>query len=471
MNPRAKSIAVVSVALVLLARGSAALAAISAQTSNLTNGFGTSASFGLVGNGCISDSGWGGACLDGNALIGTRGVAVSPDGKNIYGASTTSDALTALSRNATTGAVAQLAGTGGCHSLSGHGGTCVTGKALDEANVPVVSADGKHVYATAKLSNSITAFSRDAATGVLTQLAGTNACISLSGTSGQCVVGRAMSGMSSLAISSDGKHVYAAADFSDAIVAFSRDATTGQLTQLSGTAGCISLTGTSATCIVGKAIDGPYGVTVSPDGATVYLSAHHSDAVAVFSRNSTTGALTQLSGTAGCVSETGTSGSCVDGFGLDGPTFLAVSPDNANLYVSAYFSDAVLAFTRNTSTGAVTQLTGTGGCVSEFGTGGACADGVALDGAHNVAVSPDGENLYAASGEGDAVTSFARDATSGRITQLTGRGCISEAGSGGACTDYIELDGVHGLAVSPDNKDVYGGTFWSEGIVFLSRTR
>ena len=45
-------------------------------------------------------------------------------------------------------------------------------------------------------------------------------------------------------------------------------------------------------------------VVVSPDGKNVYV-ASRGNAVAVFSRNTTTGILTQLSGTAGCIDEIG----------------------------------------------------------------------------------------------------------------------------------------------------------------------
>src|SRR5205807_4073445 len=108
----------------------------------------------------------------------------------------------------------------------------------------------------------------------------------------------------------DGVHVYVASELSDAVAAFARNSPPGALTQLSGTAGCVSETGTSGACADGNALDGAGGIAVSPDGTTVYATAATSDAVAVLSRNPTTGTLTQLSGTAGCTSETGTSGNC-----------------------------------------------------------------------------------------------------------------------------------------------------------------
>jgi sugar lactone lactonase YvrE len=78
------------------------------------------------------------------------------------------------------------------------------------------------------------------------------------------------------------------------------------------------------------------------------------------------------------VSETGTAGACVDGTALDGATGVSVSPDGTSVYVASETSRAVAVFARDAATGAIVQLEGTAGCVSESGTGGACADGRAL---------------------------------------------------------------------------------------------
>ena len=121
------------------------------------------------------------------------------------------------------------------------------------------------------------------------------------------------------------------------------------------------------------------------------------------------GILTQLPGTAGCVSEDGTGGACVDRRALDGVTGVTVSPDGKNVYVAAEISGAVAIFTRNKATGALTQLPATAGCVSEDGTGGACVDGRALVSAASVTVSPDGRNVYVSSNVSNAVAVFARN--------------------------------------------------------------
>ena len=89
----------------------------------------------------------------------------------------------------------------------------------------------------------------------------------------------------------------------------------------------------------------PNSVAVSPDGKSVYAASADSDAVARLVRNTTTGAVTQPAGTAGCVSETG-AGPCADGHGLDGARSVAVSADGKSVYVTSLRSNAVARFNR-----------------------------------------------------------------------------------------------------------------------------
>ncbi len=182
-------------------------------------------------------------------------------------------------------------------------------------------------------------------------------------------------------------------------------AVTGDLTQPTGTAGCVSETG-AGPCADGHGLMLPAGVAVSPDGKSVYAASYDSDAVARLNRNTTAGAIGQPAGTPGCISETGSGGSCADGHALINPHAVAVSPDGKSVYVASY-GDAVARLNRNPTTGAITQPAGTAGCVSEDGTG-PCADGHALKGPQGVAVSADGKSVYVASFVSNAVARFNR---------------------------------------------------------------
>jgi hypothetical protein len=64
-------------------------------------------------DGCVSENGAMGTCMDGHALFGAAMVAVSPDGRYVYVASFDSSAVTTFARNTVTGVLGQLNGGGG----------------------------------------------------------------------------------------------------------------------------------------------------------------------------------------------------------------------------------------------------------------------------------------------------------------------------------------------------------------------
>ena len=171
-----------------------------------------------------------------------------------------------------------------------------------------------------------------------------------------CATGKALQHADwffSLTVSPDGKNVYVASGGSDAIAIFDRDPSNGELTQKTGTSGCISEDGNSGypdntpgACADGTALGYAYSIAVSPDGKSTYVGSAGSDAVAIFDRDPTSGELTQKTGTSGCISEYGTSGNCIDGKGLRSPQSLALSPDGNNVYIASADSAAVAIFDR-----------------------------------------------------------------------------------------------------------------------------
>jgi DNA-binding beta-propeller fold protein YncE len=373
--------------------------------------------------GCVSDTGAGG-CVDGTGLDGATSVVVSADGKSVYVVSQVSSSIAVFARNTTSGALTQL-GNGGCISETGTGG-CTDGTALGALQSITVSPDGTSVY-TAAAGGGVAVFSRQTTTtggtqGKLTQLPGIAGCISETGAGG-CTDGAGLNGARSVAVSADGKSVYTTAFNSGAVAAFSRQTTTtggtkGKLTQLTGTAGCISETGTGG-CADGVGLNGLIGLAVSADGKSVYTAAFDGDAVAVFSRQTTTtggtqGKLTQLTGTAGCIHDTG-AGGCADGTALESAISVTVSPDNKSVYATAS-GGGVAVFARQTTTGGtqgkLTQLTGTAGCIHDTGASG-CTDGTALNAPLSVIVTADSKSAYVASFNSDAVTAFSRTLSGG----------------------------------------------------------
>jgi DNA-binding beta-propeller fold protein YncE len=319
----------------------------------------------------------------------------------------------------------------------------------------------RHLTVLAAVVVSLVVVAVAGAVGELAQKPGTAGCISNSGTGGACQVGRGLYGAEGVAVSPEGNSVYVVSYQDDALTVFDRNTATGTLAQKPDTFGCISHTGVG-DCHVGAGLDQLSDVAVSPDGKSVYLAAVESDAVSVFDRHPPSGIVLQKPSPDSCVSETGTGGVCRDGRGLDGANDVAVSPDGANVYVVSRNSDAIAIFDR-AATGALTQKAGAGGCISFTGADG-CASGIALNGPASVAVSPDGTSVYVGAATSNAVAIFDR-APSGTLTQKPGTaGCIG----GGICQAGRHTSGED-VAVSPDGKSVYVAGGGGHAVAVLHR--
>src|SRR2546425_1226961 len=251
-------------------------------------------------------------------LKGAHAVVVSPNGAHVYVASSVADAVVVFSRDAASGALSFVErkrdNTGNVNGLNG-------------AESVAVSPDGLHVYVAGRNDNAIAVFQRDVASGMLTFVE-----VQRSGTGGV----EGLLGAKSVAVSPDGAHVYAAGSLDDAVAVFGRDATTGKLTfveaQREGANGVTGLAGARA-------------VTLSPDGANLYVAGPTDDALAVFSRDAATGRLTfveaQHDGVGGLN-------------GLNGANAVAISPDGTYVYVTGSVDAALAVFQRDAATGALT---------------------------------------------------------------------------------------------------------------------
>ncbi|HSR94611.1 MAG TPA: beta-propeller fold lactonase family protein, partial [Solirubrobacterales bacterium] len=219
--------------------------------------------------GCLVDrSAPAGGCGVARALegpgpfMGSRAIALSPDGKNVYVASSKSDAIAIFRRNAQTGILVQPKGAAGCIAVKGAGG-CATAVGLDGPNSVAVSPDGRNVYATSRASNTISVFHRDRSDGALSQLPAGAGCISGLPVP-NCANGRALVGPDVVVVSPNGENVYVGSFFGNAVVAFGRDPASGAIAPLSGSSGCIAEA--TAGCAVGLALGAPEGMAISGDG-------------------------------------------------------------------------------------------------------------------------------------------------------------------------------------------------------------
>jgi len=124
--------------------------------------------------------------------------------------------------------------------------------------------------------------------------------------------------------------------------------------------------------------------------------------------------------------------------GLDGVYSVTVSPDGNHIYTAGYDDDAVAVFQRDAQSGELTFSH-----VLRDGQDG--VDG--LDRAASVTVSPGGGHVYVASYGDDAVAVFRRDAVSGDLSFVQ----TLKDGEGGV----DGLRGAQAVAVSPDGSEVH----------------
>jgi 6-phosphogluconolactonase (cycloisomerase 2 family) len=431
------------------------------------------------------------AAIDGaggvDGLGGCTGLALSPDGAHLYAVGEDDDAVVIFTRNATTGALGFVA---------------VQAQAVNSPNGGIaLSPGGEHVYVGAD-PDSILVFSRDAATGSLSFVqdrsgdlgavglfqsivipdAGDRVHVASFNTGSVATWARdAVTGaltfvdaiapggtfaVLDVAQSPDGRHLYAVHG-DDGVYALSTAVLRFVQFQQDGVAGADGLDWASGVAVAPNGrhlyvtgalddaialfdfdpetraasfvesrfegaggidgLDGANAVALSPDGAHVYVAGSNDGAVAVFARNAGTGALAFLE-----VERDGVGG--VDG--LAGANAVALSPDGRHVYVAGFIDAAVAVFSRSSATGLLAFVEARFDAPAE-----------ALLQATDVAVSPDGANVYTAAFGSDAVTAYARGGGSGALTPIG----VMRDGIGGV----IGLDGANGIAVSPDGADDY----------------
>ncbi len=418
----------------------------------------------LTYEGCFTSDSSGCAVDNLPSMVNAQGVAVSPDGKSVYVTSFSEGSVDHFERNTTSGELTYK----DCVSSRNFG--CESGD-----NVPglsgawgiAVSPDGKDVYVAAEEREAIVSFARNETTGTLTD----EGCLSVNevgcGAGNKAAPGAI--GATDVAVSPDGNDVYLAGGVPGVggwLSTFKRS--TGGALSYEGCATSAS-SGCAATNEPGMV--NTRGVAVSPDGKSVYVAAETSNAVARFSRNTTSGALSYddclTSESSGCATNSVT--------GLKGAFGLAVSPDGESVYVTSLGHDnALVRLERDTTGGALSvgecfthQTEAEVDCGAIHVQSGLAG----LAGAERVATSPDGKNVYVAALSESAVAVFGLASGGGSRHTLivdkagAGSGTVTSSPTGIECGSTCSHTYPDGTKVTLGAAAASGSGFsgWSGG--------
>jgi DNA-binding beta-propeller fold protein YncE len=378
----------------------------------------------LSSDGTNGEDGGSGACTQTPTLLGADGVTVSPDGLTVFVTSSFSGGVVALSRDPATGLLTRR----GCFQFRPPAGSgCSPANVFSSSAAVVAGATNKAIYVAAPTQGSISTIMAGL-TGPASTVAGVfgsipqteflaNPCVAVNGLDGSCGVGVATQGLDSLALGPEGKQLYATAPGSKAVDVFT-PAGTGTLTESS----CLKVhLPSEGLCTESKFMQSPTQLAISPDGQNVYVadSIESHGRVDVLARNPSTGALADAS----CVDflpppekhepltqeeeEEGVEESkpaplphdvCERVAGLSGVDAVAVSGDGSAVY--ALGTSSAVVFSRDRANGKLSEVA----CADNEDS--SCTSYPSLGGLEDAVVSPDGRNVYAATGKGGSVVAF-----------------------------------------------------------------
>jgi DNA-binding beta-propeller fold protein YncE len=307
-------------------------------------------------------------------------LAVSPDGRNVYA---TGERTLTLARDPATGLVTELDAT------SPYG------------SVVAISPDGRWVYVGfggAYGSGGIHILARDPATGLLTHVR------TYTGAPGTPSIG----GVTGIAISPDGAELYISQVRDSAVLAFRRDAGSGDLTYFQAL-----FDGPGDLPHLGA----PWDLTMSADGKSLYVAG--GQYVSAFQRDPATGALS--------------AGAAVSGAS---GWRLALAPDGRRVYAGG---PDYTSYDRDPDTGALTQL-------GRTSFGGSC-DGPCFPGGP-ISVSPESNSVFSSQPAQKSVT---------QATPAPGGVALAHTYSDGS-DGFDGLTEPAGFAWSPDGHFLYLAT-------------
>lgn len=321
-----------------------------------------------------------------SGIYESSAVTFSPDGNFVYVTAFSDYSIAVFSFDPATGELSYIeTEADGVNDPSDPGGE-VAG--LYEPYDIVVSPDGESVYAPGNSDDSVAAFNRDTATGKLSF-----AEAEFDGAAGV----EGLDSADSIEISPDGAFVYVGSQTDEAIAVFSRDAATSELS-------FSSVVQSTARGGSETELEDVEDIALSPDGSELFAAGE--DKLLRFDRNAASGALTFSEVEEEGVDDPGDPGAEVAG--LDSANVLALSADGEEVYVAGDGTPGALAvFSRDPASGALSFLEAELPGVDDPGDAGPAPAGLA--GAKGMALSPDDRFLYLAAERDNSLTIFSRE--------------------------------------------------------------
>ena len=282
----------------------------------------------------------------------------------------------------------------------------------------VMSPDARFIYAAASTDDAIDIFSRNINTGDLAFVA---KLADGDTSNSQTVSG--LDGAWSIAISPDGKSLYVAANSASAITVLDIDVASGLLTY--NETHISNLNGGTV-----HQMQFPKGISVSPDGNNVYATSDFGNAMHVFNRNNTTGALSFIA-----THKDGVGGVS----GLSGALTVEVSADGKNVYALGSSVDAVARFNRN--------LDGT--LVYQDAVNRTDGNFVGLDGPRDFVLGPNDGHFYGVGFNDSSLVTLTREVDSANVAfgQLEFADIRLDNSNG-----TQNMAGPTAVTITPDNK-------------------
>lgn len=259
----------------------------------------------------------------------------------------------------------------------------------------VLSPDEKNLYVSSNSDSAIVIFARDTVTGALSYVDKVAQATVAKATVANSVPNvDGLSGVAKLAMSPDGKHLYAAGVTNGSVAIFARDATTGTLVFRNTLKYRHGNTGN---------LQQAYAIAMSPRGDQLYVASHNPtgfpDVLIVLTRDLVTGELTfkeeRMNGTSGIV-------------GMTSPEDIAVSPTGEEIYLVSQEDHALVMFKRVGDTLIYHQTVVNNG-----------SEGVIKMAApRNIVVAPNGRDVYVTSMTDSAIIHLQKESVSEKLVQV-----------------------------------------------------